>query len=174
LKAGPMTGLRWLLGQFEGAVAGVLLALGLGIVMLEIVARSLADTSFPWSEELSRYLLIWITYFGAAAVTRDRGHIRVEILIDRLNPAARRLVEMLVTLLCLVFSSVICLVSLRYVADSRNLGIMSADSYLPVPIWMFQSIIPIGFGLISLRLVLNLIDLWTGGSGAARTEAAEI
>jgi TRAP-type C4-dicarboxylate transport system permease small subunit len=169
-----MAGLRWLLGQFEGAVSGVLLALGLGIVMLEIVARTFAGTSFAWSEELSRYLLIWITYFGAAAVTRDRAHIRVELLIDRLNPAARRIVEMLVTLLCLIFSSAICVVSLRYVADSRNLGIMSADSYLPVPIWVFQSIIPVGFALISFRLVLNLIDLWTGRARATHVEATEL
>lgn len=51
---------------------------------------------------------------------------------------------------------------------------MSADSYLPVPIWVFQSIIPIGFGLISLRLVLNVIDLWAGRSGAARADATEL
>jgi TRAP-type C4-dicarboxylate transport system permease small subunit len=169
-----MTGLRWLLGQFEGAVSGVLLALGLGIVMLEIVARTFADTSFAWSEELSRYLLIWITYFGAAALTRDNAHIRVELLIDRFNPGARRIAEIVVALLCLVFSAVICVVSLRYVADSRNLGIMSADSYLPVPIWVFQSIIPIGFGLISFRLILNLIDLWMGRSSAAHAPATEL
>lgn len=169
-----MTRLRSVLGQMEGAVAGLLLALGLGIVMLEIISRALANTSFAWSEELSRYVLIWITYFGAAAVTRDNGHIRVEILIDRLNPAMRRIVEIIVALLCLVFSTVICVVSLRYVSDSRTLGIMSADSYLPVPIWVFQSIIPIGFAFISLRLILNLIDLWTGRSSAARAEAVEL
>lgn len=88
-----MAKLRCALGQIEGAVAGMLLALGLGIVMLEIVSRALANASFLWSEELSRYVLIWITYFGAAAVTRDKGHIRVEILIDRLDPTARRIVE---------------------------------------------------------------------------------
>lgn len=169
-----MAKLRCALGQIEGAVAGMLLALGLGIVMLEIVSRALANASFLWSEELSRYVLIWITYFGAAAVTHDKNHIRVEILIDRLDPAARRIVEILVALLCLVFSAVICVVSLRYVSDSRDLGIMSADSYLPVPIWVFQSIIPIGFGLISFRLVLNVIDLWTGRSSAARAEATEL
>jgi TRAP-type C4-dicarboxylate transport system permease small subunit len=169
-----MARLRCALGQMEGAIAGALLALGLGVVMLEIVSRALASASFAWSEELSRYLLIWMTYFGAAAVTRDNSHIRVEVLIDRLRPAARRIVEILVVLLCLVFSTVICVVSLRYVSDSRDLGMMSADSYLPVPIWVFQSIIPIGFGLISFRLVLNLIDLWIGRSNATRAEAAEI
>lgn len=169
-----MTRLRSVLGQMEGAVAGLLLALGLGIVMLEIISRALANTSFAWSEELSRYVLIWITYFGAAAVTRDNSHIRVEFLIDRLHPTARRIVEIFVVLLCLVFSAVICVVSLRYVSDSRDLGMMSADSYLPVPIWVFQSIIPIGFGLISFRLILNLIDLWTGHSKATHAEAVEL
>lgn len=170
-----MAGLRRAFEQFEGVAAGVLLALGLGIVMLEIGARTFADASFPWSEELSRYLLIWITYLGAAAVTRDRAHIRVEVLIDRLNPAMRRFLEIVVGLLCLVFTVVICIVSLRYVADSRTLGIMSADSYLPVPIWVFQSIVPIGFALISLRLVLNLIDTWTGRSAVVRSaEATEL
>jgi TRAP-type C4-dicarboxylate transport system permease small subunit len=169
-----MAKLRCMFGQMEGAIAGMLLALGLGIVMLEIVSRALASTSFLWSEELSRYVLIWITYFGAAAVTRDNSHIRVEFLIDRLHPAARRIVEMLVALLCLVFSTVICIVSMRYVSDSRDLGMMSADSYLPVPIWVFQLIIPIGFGLISFRLILNLIDVWTGRSKATHAEVAEI
>ena len=154
-------GWYWL-DKLEGALSGALLAAGLGIVALEIFGRSVLGASFLWSEEVSRYLLIWMTYFGVAAAVRDESHIRVIILLDRFSGTVRRMAETVICIVCVVFAAFVTWFGLQLVQDSRSFSLMSADSNLPVPIWMFQSIIPIGFALVVLRFAQRLVLIWRG------------
>ena len=66
-----MTAAKQFLGWFEYGLGGLILLAGLVIVSLEILGRGFLGFSLLWSEELSRYLLIWTAYMGAAAATRD-------------------------------------------------------------------------------------------------------
>ena len=152
---------RWL-DHVESTLSGLMLAVGLGIVMLEIVGRSVFGTSFIWSEEVSRYLLIWMTYFGVAAAVRQESHIRVLILLGRLPAPARRLADSLICLVCIALAAFVAWYGVRLVEDSRSFSLMSADSNLPIPIWVFQSIVPIGFTLVMIRFAQRLARLWRG------------
>ncbi|MEO8930640.1 MAG: TRAP transporter small permease subunit, partial [Caldimonas sp.] len=71
--------------RFEEAVAAIGLLLMLVQVCTEIVLRDFFNTSFLWSEEVARYLMIWSVYFGAAAAVGTNGHLRIEMLIDAVS-----------------------------------------------------------------------------------------
>lgn len=155
-----MTALRRLsavLAKVEDAVAGLVLATVLAIVVYEITTRGLLGRSNLWTDELSRVLLIVMTYVSAIGLTRDGAHVRVELFIDRLGPRARGMVERLADLLCLAFTVTATWLGYRYVQESALFGISFAHSDLPFPVWVAQAIIPVGFALISLRLVLRLL-----------------
>lgn len=157
-----MERMRQVLGQLDGWLAGLVLFTSLFIVTLEMTGRSAFSVSFLWSEELSRYLLVWTTYLGASAALGERAHIRVLFVVARLPYRARQVVEGLGLALCLVFTVTLTWAGVRLVQDSRFFGMMSPDSALPVPIWMFQLIVPVGFALMSLRLVVLLALLVRG------------
>ena len=78
---------RWLerLGRFFNGIALVLCVALAGadlvVVILEVVTRT-AGSTFIWTEELSRWLLVWMTFIGASVVLREKGHIRVEYFIS--------------------------------------------------------------------------------------------
>lgn len=156
---------RAFLDRAEEGVAGVLLAACLGIVFLEMTARGAFHASFMWSDELSRYLFIWMTYLGASALVRENGHIRVELLINLLPKTSRRIVELFIVALCLAFTSVVFVAGLQYANESRMLGMVSADTNLAAPIWVFQAAIPVGYFLISVRLVGRGVELLRGHLG---------
>lgn len=164
-----ISSLRWL-DHVEDAVAGLFLALGLGIVLMEIAARGMFSASFIWSEEISRYTLIWMTYFGASAAIRSGEHIRVTVFLNKLPPAALRVAESFGTLACIVFGLAVVYFGFAFIDDTRAFGLISADSNLPVPIWVFQSIIPIGYALISLRCAQRLICIWISAKALGRPE----
>jgi TRAP-type C4-dicarboxylate transport system permease small subunit len=86
------------LGSFlnQGALAlSVTLATAdLILVVLEVISRSVGET-IVWTEELSRWCTIWMTFIGASVILRERGHIRVEYFIS-ISP---RIVRILMTLL---------------------------------------------------------------------------
>lgn len=153
-------GLRLMLRHGDDALAASLLLFGLSIVFLEMASRTLQAGSFMWSEELSRYCLIWMTYFAVAAAVRDNSNIRVSIGMQMLPFRGQRALEFLVCLLSLGFAATVSWAGWHWIEGTRLLGLRSADSNLALPIWLFQSIIPIGFALISLRLVERMVRLW--------------
>lgn len=147
------------LAQVEAWLGALALLACLTVVSVEIVLRGVFGGSLQWSEELARYLLIWTVYLGAAAVTADNGHIRVGLLIERVGGAARRLAEAAILVASAAATAVMAWHGLELVGETRMLDLMSGESTLPVPIWVFQAIIPLAFSLMTLRLVLNLAHL---------------
>lgn len=148
--------LRWL-NRLDEWLAGLALFACFAVVCFEMGGRSIFNTSHLWSEELSRYLIIVSTYFGAAAAVRTEDHIRVELLVDLLPDAARRALEVLVSLLCAGFTGTVGFFGYRWVQDSVELGLSSADSSLVIPIYVFQTVVPIGFGIMTLRFLARAV-----------------
>ncbi len=61
-----------------------------GVTFLQFFSRYVLNDSVAWTEEIGRYLLIWVTFFGAAIVFRRRTNIAVEVIVDMLpRPQAR-------------------------------------------------------------------------------------
>lgn len=64
-------------------------------VFVQIISRALFNMSFPWTEELARYLMIWVTFLGASFAFQYGAHISIEAFVTRLkktmvtNPSRR-------------------------------------------------------------------------------------
>ncbi len=87
----------------------ITLCLAAMVVMVfgNVVLRYAFDSGIAVSEELSRYLFVWLTFVGAVVVARENAHMGVETLVRRFGPAGRRicmvLSDALVLLCCAVF-----------------------------------------------------------------------
>ena len=143
--------IRWI-DRLDDIGAGVALFTCFAVVSMEIFARAFLGTSFMWSEELSRYLIIVSAYLGAAAAVRTREHIRVELILQMLPGPVRRWIEVLISLACAGFAATVAVVGYDWVRETVNLGLVSAESSLPVSIWVFQLAVPVGFAVMALRL----------------------
>jgi TRAP-type C4-dicarboxylate transport system permease small subunit len=148
-----------ILARIEDGIAAFVLAAVLAVVIYELALRGLLGRSNLWTDEISRVLLIVMTYVSAIGLTRDGAHVKVELFVDRLGPRARSAVERVCDVLCLAFAVTATWLGYRYVQESALFGISFAHSDLPFPIWVAQAIIPIGFAAISLRLVLRLAGI---------------
>lgn len=113
--------MKWLhkLGDSLEAAALWLLALMMGVmaaVVLCQVAARLTTGSIPWSEELARYLMIYMTYVGASVGVKRKSHIAITFLTDRLPRRPGLLVELAGDLLCLVLCALLVFYGWRVVA----------------------------------------------------------
>jgi len=136
---------------FEEAVAAIGLLLMLVQVCTEIVLRDFFNTSFLWSEEVARYLMIWSVYFGAAAAVGTNGHLRIEMLIDAVPPRVRHVLDGVAQFWVLAFSVAITYAGYSMVRDSFASGMVSADSNLPFQLGWVQLVIPITFALSAIH-----------------------
>jgi TRAP-type C4-dicarboxylate transport system permease small subunit len=98
-----------------GAIITIALGLMTAALMLQVLARYVLHVSIPWTEEVSRYLLVLMTFVGAALALRDRQHIAITFLLDRLPATQRLWVDLVFNVLIMCFLGAVFRGSVRMV-----------------------------------------------------------
>ena len=140
--------LRWYDRLEEGAIA-FLLALMTLITFGQVIARYIFDYSFVWALELVTFLFAWLIFLGMSYGVRVGSHIGVDALVKALGPRAARIVGAVATLLCIVYALIGLYGSFVYVKTMHMIGTLAQD--LPIPVWIPQIALPLGFALLALR-----------------------
>ncbi len=83
---------RWIDGCCRLLGALMVLCLGLMVVMVftNVVLRYAFNSGINVSEELSRWLFVWMTFMGAVVALRERGHLGTDMLVARLSVRGKR------------------------------------------------------------------------------------
>jgi TRAP-type C4-dicarboxylate transport system permease small subunit len=136
------------------AVAAVALLFIVVINGANVVARYLFRTPFSWAEELMLFLMILSVFAGAIAVTWLNLHIRIDTLVDRMPPRARRTTLALGSLISIAVIVTVTLHSGRIVSLLQMLD--QRSDALSAPSWIPQSFVTIGLGTIALIIALKL------------------
>jgi len=89
----------------EGVLFASLLVLVV-VTFLQVVFRFFF-TALSWSEELSSFLLVWVSLLGAAVGIKRGSHIAVTFLVEKLSPKARRVMQTFIGLLGLGFFGIV-------------------------------------------------------------------
>lgn len=138
---------RWMLLVFY-----VMLVLTMAI---EVLRREVFAYSSIWGEEVVRYSFIYLAWIGAAAAVKDRGHIRIDVILHYLGPRGKAavyifgdLVMFIVALIALYWSFETVLVSAKFGSVSHGLRISM--------VWFLMAV-PLGFGLMILRLTQSFL-----------------
>ena len=76
---------------FLKAVIAVFLVLMVVLVFGNVVLRYGFNSGITISEELSRWLLVWLTFLGAIVAVREHSHLGVDSLVRMLSPAGKRI-----------------------------------------------------------------------------------
>ncbi len=151
-------GLLVRLGRATAAIEDALLVLMLAAMILlagsQIVLRNFWDIGLAWGDPLLRLSVLWIGLLGAMAATRDDNHISIDILY-RLLPTTGKNVSRTITDL---FTAVVCALvawhgGLLVALEKRDESIVFAS----VPAWIAELIIPVGFGVMALRLLTSCV-----------------
>ncbi len=108
-----------------------------------------------WTEELSRYIFIWISYLALSVAIKKRASIRVDILYDKLSPRWQNISWIVVSTCFLILTLIIFWMGIGEMG--QKLKFPQYTTALGIPYIIPYAILPIGFGLMSFRL---LQDLW--------------
>lgn len=140
------------LSRFIGAIEDGLLVLLLGMMITlagsQIVARNLFDSGFSWGDPMLRVMVLWIGLLGAMAATRDERHISIDMVSRFLAPKYLRFTASINALFTAIVCAIISWHAAGFVYMEWQDGMMVFD---PVPAWLAELIIPIGFAVIAIR-----------------------
>jgi len=138
---------------YLGAVASGAMFL---VLFAQVVSRYVFNRAFSWSEELALILFVWSIYFGACAAIRRHQHLRLEILLDKVNPKNRLILDLVGNFFFAVFSCIVMFGIMPIVIRLFRSG--TATAVIGIPKWINYSILPTMFGLMLLRLAQDSIQ----------------
>ncbi len=82
----------------------VLLILSLSILLgINVFYRYILNNSIYWSNEVARYLLVYIVFFGATMAHKHKAHIRIDIFYSKLSKKNQKIIEILISVLFILF-----------------------------------------------------------------------
>ena len=123
----------------------------------QIVCR-LCFTALVWSEEVSRYLLVWSTFLGASCVYKRLGHINVTLIRELFPPSLQKLMQITVHILCGAFFLLAVYYGIKYMGlQSRQLS-----AALRIKMSYIYIAIPLGCGIMALHVVDLLLQMLPG------------
>ena len=142
------------ISRVETVLVTILLALMILMAFSQIVLRNFFSSGIDWSDALVRYLVVWVTFVGAAIAAKEGKHITFDLLSHWLTGTSTRAIQALSNF----FSAAIC--SLLTVAAAKFIWFeaqMGSTAFLNLPAWVPELIMPIAFGLMTLRFLMAAI-----------------
>ncbi len=140
-------------------VASFLAAIVLFAVMLivsaDVAMRYLFNAPFGWTYDLiSLYLMSALFYFALSATFAAGAHISVDVIASRLPTRMRRALQVAIALVSAwLFATIAWLAAGRTLADYASGAATSGEVLWPS--WLSDVLVPIGCGLLTLRLLLH-------------------
>lgn len=141
-----------LLTRVETALAGLSLLLLVTLTLAQIIARNVFEYGMPMADAITRQLVLYVTFFGAALAADAQRHIRIDVVsawlsrdwLDRLY----RPLHVLAGIVCLILTKA----AVRFWIDEWQYA-------APNEHWeaLFTLILPVGFGLLALHFLLATI-----------------
>lgn len=135
-------------------------------VFAAVILRE-TGTSAPWIEEFTIYAFSWLTYFGAACVLRDDGHLSVTAVTNMIkSEKGKRAVAILSNVLVLVFCIVVCYYSAQMVLIyQRNGNTATNIRWVKMSYIFFQ--IPLNYLVYVLLQIEKIWGIANGQKGVA-------
>lgn len=146
--------LKWLDRYAEIAVIAVAIILIVIIMSAQVVMRRLVGSALSWSEELARYLFIYIGFLSVSLTLRNGTAIRIDMVMNLFPKPVQKVVKIMVQVLLLVFFLFVTKVSFDIFETMTQ---MSPTLMISMK-WVYLSAV-IGFLLAVVRLIQNLWDL---------------
>lgn len=125
------------------------------VVFLQVIMRYVFSDSLSWSEELARFVFLWLSWIGAAYAVKERSHFRVEMFAKMLKGNASKVFELLILFIWFIFSFLLTWYGTKLVIFLVDTGQFSAAMEIPMA-WPYASV-PAGCAIMAIRL---LIEMW--------------
>ncbi|MDK2824770.1 MAG: TRAP-type transport system small permease protein [Clostridia bacterium] len=117
----------------------LILTLMTSAAFLQVVFRYVFKYPLPWTEELARFLFVWLTFIGSAAAVKSKSHIAMDLFVSMFPKVIQKYITLLALIVFLGFSILLVkqglfLTQMNMGQESDALGIKMGYPYLAIPV----------------------------------------
>lgn len=158
-----------ILRLIDKALAGTLIIAMVSIlltVIWQVVSRYVLKDPASITEELSRFILIWIGILGAAYAYRQNAHLGFNLIVERQSRKVKRLLLTCVEIIVIIF----CVLVMVYGGSelvSLTLELEQISAALGIKMGLIYSVLPLSGALIIAYALVNITTLWRNNKESA-------
>ena len=141
------------LGNLDEIVISIALATVCIVLILQVFFRYILNNPLIWSEELARYLFIWLTMLGLSYNIRTDNNISMQLLYAKMSPTVRDVLDILTDLAAIGLFVLLLPSSCAYLKSQTAI----LSSALKIPLGFLAASIPLSFLLSIIQLFVKLI-----------------
>ena len=137
-------------------VCSVLIVIMLGLMVVITGAQIICRTWFTaltWSDEVTRYLLIWSTFLGATCVYRHSGHISITLVQDSVPKPLGKAMRVAVQAICFALFAVLLVFSIQYCGKLKKTA-----TALPIKMKYIYLCVPISMVILMVHSLLMAVE----------------
>jgi TRAP-type C4-dicarboxylate transport system permease small subunit len=144
------------LSRAAGFFSCLLLLAAVLVVTHMVVVRYLLQSSTVWQTEFVTYALVAATFLGSAYVLLLKGHVNIDLLVNAAGPRARRVLDTVNVLFCLLFCALLGWSSWHFLYEALANG-WKTPTVWKLPLWIPLLPLPVGLALLFLQYVAELL-----------------
>jgi TRAP-type C4-dicarboxylate transport system permease small subunit len=149
--------LSWF-GEILAEIGACVLAV---VVIWGVVLTYVFKSSDVFSVEMSEYLLVFICFASIPYILREGRHVSVDAFVQLLSPKSRSRVELIGSIMALGFCALVVWKGAGVTLLNYQRGFRSA-SLVSLPLWIPYLIITLGFLLLTLQYIVQILELAGG------------
>lgn len=145
---------RWdeYLAQAEKAMVAFLLSMMILLAFLQIVLRNFFATGISWGDGVVRYLVLWVGFIGATLAVKEGKHINMEVFSRWVFGRGRIYLNGISHLCSTFICGLLTFAAIKFVHFEAQMG---NTTFLGLPVWLPEMIIPTTFGLMAFRFAMR-------------------
>ncbi len=144
-------------------LAIVLMAFAWLAICYDVFVRFFFNRSIIWLIEVIEYILLSVCFLGAAWLLRREGHITVDVVVNRLNPRAQALLNIVTSILGIITFLIITWYGMEVVWGHFQTG-LRLETTLGPPKYAVMAVIPLGSFLLIIQLIRRTYGYLRGWS----------
>lgn len=119
------------------------------LLFINVFTRYCFGYSIKWAEELTRYLLIWVTFIGSSVCVRKQKHVGIDVLLTKCPIGMRWIIKLIIAIIGLLFSIVLTVYGWE-ITSSVILSKQLSPAMM-LPMYLVYISIPIGGFLMFIK-----------------------
>lgn len=149
--------LGWVYDKLEEILLAGTLGFSVVLIFAQVIARYVFNHSISWSEELARYMFVWLIWLGTSMAAKNNSHITVDVIPGKLHGRARFVLDIIVNLIWLALCVFLAVTGADVIKSAIARGKM-ASSMPWLPIWTVYLALPFSQAVVGIRVMIKTIQ----------------
>ncbi|MFQ5443445.1 MAG: TRAP transporter small permease [Nitrospinales bacterium] len=145
--------------RFLARAEEILLASVLSLMILlsfsQVILRNVFHGGILWADVFLRQMVLWVGFLGASLAAREGRHISIDFIPHVFSQVWLKRARIFVHIAAGIISALLAWAALKFLWSE-----MESESilFLNIPVWTFQTILPVSFTLIAIRFLIHALE----------------